>query len=123
LKKVNGIGSKLSARIIKYREALGGFRSTDQLNEIYRLDTAVIRALKKIAFIVPGFEPAKMNINTSSEQDLARHPYFKKNEASAIVAYRFKHGKFMSLSELADIKILDTTTIRKIIPYLELDKP
>lgn len=119
LKSIRGIGSKLSLRIIKYREALGGFRSLNQLSEIYRLDTAGIRLLKKASFIAPDFEPVKMNINTSAEQDLARHPYLQKNEASAVVAYRFKHGKFNSLSELADIKILDTAAIRKIIPYLE----
>jgi competence protein ComEA len=119
LKKIQGIGSKLSLRIVKYRDALGGFLSTDQLAEIYRLDTSVVAELKRRVFVAPAFEPAKLNINTSSEEQLARHPYLEKNEASAIVAYRFKHGKFISLNDLAGIKVLDTTSIRRMIPYLE----
>jgi competence protein ComEA len=119
LKNVKGIGSKLALRIIKYRDALGGFLSSDQLVEVYRLDTAVVKELKRLSYIAPDFVPLKINVNTSSEQELSRHPYFQKKEASAIVAYRFKHGKFNSLSDLAAIKVLDTASIRKIIPYLE----
>lgn len=37
LKRLKGIGSVLSARIVKYRDKIGGFQSVDQLRRIYGL--------------------------------------------------------------------------------------
>lgn len=37
LKKLHGIGSKLSQRIVKYRTKLGGFSSKEQLRSVYGL--------------------------------------------------------------------------------------
>ncbi|MBO4529566.1 MAG: helix-hairpin-helix domain-containing protein [Paludibacteraceae bacterium] len=37
LKRLRGIGSVLSARIVKYRKKIGGFTSVDQLRNIYGL--------------------------------------------------------------------------------------
>lgn len=37
LKKLRGIGSKLSQRIVKYRTKLGGFSSKEQLRSVYGL--------------------------------------------------------------------------------------
>ena len=47
LKTVNGIGDKLSQRIVKYRKRLGGFSSEEQLNEVYGLSEEVVNNIKK----------------------------------------------------------------------------
>lgn len=122
LKKVRGIGEKLALRIVKYRDVLGGFVGVHQLNEIYRLDTAVIRELKKVSFIAPDFTPQKLDVNIDDEKILAAHPYLAPGEAKAIVAYRFQHGKFNSLDDLAQVKALDSLTRKRILPYLEISK-
>ncbi len=44
LAELRGIGSKLSARIVKYRDALGGFHSTEQYVEVYGLDSILLAA-------------------------------------------------------------------------------
>lgn len=120
LKKVNGIGTKLSKRIIRYREALGGFVSVEQLHEVYRLDSAVIIRLKKIAYIDPDFRPRKINLNTAGRSELTVHPYLSHKAAGVIVAYRFQHGKFSSIEDLGKITPLDSVSIRKLKPYLEI---
>lgn len=118
LKRIRGIGDKLATRIVRYREALGGFTTLSQLSEIYRLDTTVIKEIEKHCFIVEGFQPKKIDISTVDERGLANHPYLSAREASAIVAYRFKHGKFSSVEELYKINALDTSSIKRLIPYL-----
>ena len=45
LKTINGIGEKLSERIIKYRSKLQGFSSLKQLYEVWGLDTEVVDKL------------------------------------------------------------------------------
>jgi len=118
---VYGIGNKLSARIIKYRNLLGGFISSNQLFEIYGLDTVVISELKKITFIKEDFKPKGLEINTLSEKELAAHPYIKFNVAKAITAYRFQHGNFKSIEDISKIAIIDPPTFEKIKPYLSIN--
>lgn len=121
LNSIYGIGEKLSVRIIKYREALGGFVRMEQVLEVYGLDTAVVNRLGKASFVENGFQPRKLNINTAEEFQLAAHPYLKKSTARSIVTYRFQHGEFMTLDDLGKIHALDQKTIEKIIPYLTIE--
>jgi competence protein ComEA len=120
LKKISGIGEKLSLRIVRYRDALGGFISMRQLTEIYRLDSAIINRIKKSFFIKSEFVPKQLNINIAGRQDLATHPYISTKVADAIVAYRFQHGEFKSFEELRKIPMVDSVMFLKSIPYLKL---
>lgn len=119
LKEIYGIGEKLSLRILKYREVLGGFISMDQLNEVYGLDSLVIKRLLENALIRDEFEPIKIDINGASERQLSAHPYLKKI-ASAIVAYRFQHGDFKSVDDIRKVVNLDEKNFQKIAPYLDV---
>lgn len=121
LKQVRGIGSKLSQRIIRYREALGGFYSQDQLYEVFKLDSSVVDELRKVSFIAGSYTPRKIAINSAERDQLAGHPYLNPREAAAIVAYRFMHGKFVSLEDLGKIGGLDSLRISRVTPYLNVD--
>ena len=118
LKKIRGIGEKLSLRLVRYRDALGGFISLDQLTEIYGLDTTIISRIGEKAFIKPGFVPRQLNINAVSEKELASHPYLERSTARSVVAYRFQHGNFNSLEDLGKISGLDQKRLARLIPYL-----
>ena len=120
LMRVGGIGTKRSQRIIKYRDALGGFIDMDQIQEVYGLDSTVVRTLLAESFIAGDYQPVTMNINTSDEKRLASHPYLSNAAARSIVAYRFQHGEFKAIVELRNIHALDDKTIQKITPYLTL---
>lgn len=122
LKTIKGIGSKLSTRILKYRDALGGFTQESQLQEVFGLDTTVVEHLQEKAFIAEDFVPRKLMINGSSEKELSTHPYISRSIAKAIVAYRFQHGDFRDVEELRKIPALKPETIQKITPYLEFGK-
>jgi competence protein ComEA len=119
LKSIYGIGEKLSIRIMRYRDALGGFVLRNQLMEIYGLDSAVVKRLAESSFIDERFNPRRINVNTATERDLSIHPYLPVSAAKAIVSYRFQHGGFTSVEDLRKIPILDEKTIQKITPYLE----
>lgn len=120
LKKIYGIGEKLSLRILKYRESLGGFIHANQLLEVYGLDSTVVNRLTRSSFIAESFEPVKLNLNTSSEEEFDKHPYLTRKEAKAIVAYRFQHGPFSTLEDLRKIQGLEKSTLEKISPYLSV---
>lgn len=112
-----GIGPVLAARIVKYREKLGGFHSPSQLKEVFGITDTVY---EKIAPRI-GSSPAtlqKIDINHATIEDLKKHPYIRWETAKAIVRYREAHGYFHSLESLKGIWNISPETIAKIAPYL-----
>jgi competence protein ComEA len=113
LMTVKGIGSKLSQRIIKFRDNLGGFHSPNQIKEVFGLDSSVIIEILRYGSVKTPFK--KININEVSE---IKHPYLKPFVAKAIIAYRNQHGKYANIEDLSKVKIIDANTLLKLKPYL-----
>jgi len=118
LEEVRGIGPKLSRRIIKYRSSLGGFVRVGQLREVFGLDSTTVLELEKLAFVAPDFLPDRIDINAADEKRLDSHPYLNRQDARAIVAYRFQHGRFEAVSDLRGLPNFDEEKLRQIEPYL-----
>lgn len=117
LVRLRGIGSKLSVRIIKFRDGLGGFHSTSQFSEIYGLDSMAVAELNKYAKISSPVR--KININTATVEEISSHSHLRnKKLANVIVNYRNQHGPYSSLEDLKKVKVLDDITITKLAPYL-----
>ncbi len=114
-----GIGSKLAARIVNFREKLGGFHSVDQIGETYGLPDSTFQKIKPY-LKVDVAAVRKININTATKDELKLHPYIKWNLANAIVEYRSQHGAYKSLDDLKKIVVVDDATYNKIVLYLSL---
>lgn len=118
LVQLKGIGTKLSLRIIKFRDALGGFHEAGQFGEIYGLDSTALSELNKYAKVQSPVK--KLNINSATSTELTAHPYLRnKKWVAVIINYRTQHGPYTSAEDLKKIKALDTLTIEKLKPYLE----
>ena len=114
-----GIGSKLAARIINFREKLGGFHSVEQIKETYGLPDSTFQTIKSyLQLNTPAVK--QFNLNTATKDDLKAHPYIRWQLANAIVEYRNQHGPFKSLEDIKKILIIDDATYSKIVPYLSL---
>jgi competence protein ComEA len=118
LNKLKGIASVMSARIIKYRDKLGGFVNKAQLSEVYSISPLAIEELEKNTFIEKNFIPAKLNINTSTTELLSAYPYIGKKLATIIVNYRSQHGKFNGPEDMKQIISISPEQIEKLRPYL-----
>ncbi|WP_176464549.1 helix-hairpin-helix domain-containing protein [Flectobacillus sp. BAB-3569] len=114
--QLKGIGSKLAARIVKYRDILGNFVSTSQIREVYGLDSLVVEEILRYGYI-NNPQVRKINVNESSFEQM-KHPYIKPYIAKAIVNFRNQHGKFQSIQDLKAIKLLTPDIIQKLEPYL-----
>ena len=114
---LKGIGATLAGRIVKFRDALGGFVSTDQFREIYGLDSLALDELQKFGKIRSAVR--RIPVNTATAEELDRHPFLSRRQAQIIVSYREQHGAYTSAESLKPIRILDAKTIEKIAPYLE----
>lgn len=114
-----GIGSRLSARIISFREKLGGFYAVEQVGETYGLPDSTFQKIKGRLQVAEA-SVRKMNVNTATKDELKTHPYIRWNLANAIVEYRNQHGAYKSLEELRNIALIDEAVFEKISHYLSL---
>ena len=115
-----GIGSKLSKRIIAFREKLGGFYSIDQVGETYFLPDSTFQKIKPY-LVVNSKAIKKININSANVDEMKSHPYIRYNIANAIFQYRHQHGNFNSVEDVKKIMLITDEIYDKASPYLTID--
>ena len=117
LMKLPGIGNKLSKRIVRYRDLLGGFYSLAQLKEVYGLSEKAIQQMEQTVKVDPA-KVRKVDLNFADWNELARHPYIQKNLARQIIKFRTKYGSIHEPSVLRDSMILNMVEYTRLKPYL-----
>lgn len=116
LRQLPGIGEKLSKRIVKYRDLLGGFYSVSQLKEIYGLsEQTFLLNVDKLTVDVSKIR--KLDVNFSDVNELSRHPYLKKNLARQIIKFRSGYGSIHDFAILRDSMILNIDDYTRLRPY------
>ena len=115
-----GIGSKLSQRIINFRDKLGGFYSVEQVGETFLLPDSTFQKIKPY-LLLDDVTLQKININSATIEELKNHPYIRFHVGNAIVQYRNQHGNFTSIEEIRKIMIVTDSIYYKVVPYLVLD--
>ncbi len=115
-----GIGSKLSKRIISFREKLGGFYSVEQIAETYLLPDSTFQKIKPY-LILNNNAIKKININAASVDEMKSHPYIKYQMANAIFQYRQQHGNFNSVEEIKKIMTVTDEFYNKVESYLSVE--
>ena len=114
LKMVPGIASKRAARIVAYRNALGGFVTKEQAMEATEMPDSVLR------YMTLSSQPVRrVNVNRLSVSQLMKHPYISFYQAKAISEYRRNHGAIQSIGVLRKLDEFRSTDIEKLHPYLE----
>jgi competence protein ComEA len=115
-----GIGSRLAARILNFRDKLGGFYAVAQVAETYGLPDSTFQKIK--TFLQCGNAVLRqLNINTADLNTLRQHPYIRWNLANIIVQYRLQHGNFKSVEALQQVTVITPEIFQKIKPYLVIE--
>ncbi|MBA4411091.1 MAG: helix-hairpin-helix domain-containing protein [Bacteroidota bacterium] len=116
LESLPGIGDKLSKRIVKYRDLLGGFYSVSQLKEVYGLNEQTLQLISSRLTIDPA-KIRKIDWNFADANELYRHPYLRNNLSKQIIKYRSKNGSISNLEVLRDSMILNIDEYKRLKPY------
>lgn len=116
-KKIPGIGSSYSSRIVKYRTLLGGFVSKEQLLEVYGIDPEMYSRISP--YVAEDHNWSKIKINELEFKDLLRHPYLNYSQVQVIVNLRHKKGNITSTNELSMFDEFTNEDIERLKPYLE----
>lgn len=119
LQEVNGIGEKLSERIIKFRGTLKGFLSDDQLNEVYGLKPEVISRVLERFTVLSKPTINRVNLNTATFKQVLHLPYIDYELTKKIFQYRDEVAEIQDLNELKNIEGFPLDKFDKIAVYLE----
>lgn len=118
LEALPGIGPVLSARIVKYRNLLGGYASIEQLKEVYGLSAETFNLISGRIF-ADSLAVRKININKADFKGLIRMPYFERFEVAAILKYRELKGRLNGINDMIDNKLITVEKAGKLRLYLE----
>jgi DNA uptake protein ComE-like DNA-binding protein len=119
--KIYGIGEAISLRILKQKEALGGFVSMEQMQDVWGLSSEVIENLNAHFKIITLPEFKKIDINNASLKELSQFYYFRYALAKEIVTYRSMKGDFNNIEDLTKIKGFPVDKAKIIDLYLDFD--
>lgn len=111
-------GSKRAARLVEYRDKLGGFYSLEQLKEVYVLQNMELSFLEKYFYVGKG-AIKKININEATYKQLIAHPYFDAYLTKTILNYRNKNGSIQNLKQLQQITHAYPELMDKLQHYIE----
>jgi competence protein ComEA len=114
-----GIGSKLSQRIINFREKLGGFYKVEQVGETFGLPDSTFQKIKGYLEINNPIL-RQFNINIATIDEMKAHPYIRFALANAIVQYRNQHGNYRTVEDIKKIMTVTAEIFNKIAPYLSI---
>lgn len=120
LRKVNGIGEKLSVRILNYRNSLGGFRGIEQLKDVYGLSPEVIGRLQQ-RFEVRNSGGDKIDLNSATVMQLVEIPYLNYEQARAVIKLKEESGPIKSFEELRQISNFPVDKLDRIHLYLTIE--
>lgn len=122
LKRVNGIGEKLSERIVIYRTKLGGsFIADVQLQDVYGLSHEVIERTLNEFTVKDAKFISKLNLNTATLEELVTIQHIDYEIAHYIIEERTLRDGFKSLDELTKVKDFPVKKIEIIKLYLTID--
>lgn len=116
LERIPGIGPYYAAKIIRYRERMGGFVSADQLKEIYGLPDDICRWVS-----VGNPEINKLRINSMTFGQLLRHPYLNFEQVRAILNHRQLYGPLRSLQDLHTYQAFSEADLQRLSPYVAFE--
>ncbi len=122
LQKVNGIGEKLSERIVKFRNKfVGGFIADVQLLDVYGLSPEVIERITNEFTVKTPRQIQKINLNTATSDQLVTIQHIDYDLAHHIIEQRTLREGFKSIDDLKKVNEFPVNKIEIIKLYLTLD--
>lgn len=115
-----GIGSKLSQRIINFRDKLGGFYKVEQIGETFGLPDSTFQKIKGFMRL-NNTSIRRININTATIDEMKSHPYLRYALTNAIIQYRAQHGNYTAVADIKKIMIFTEEVFNKVAPYLSVN--
>ncbi len=129
---LQGIGftRRQAELVIKYRDMIGGYRSIEEFEECYAVDSAMAARLRPY-LIFPPRDTLKrydkervefpIDINSADSVMLCRVAGIGAKSASHILFYRELLGGYHSVSQILELKVVTEENFQRILPQIYCD--
>ena len=110
------IGAYTAARIIAFRDKLGGFVDKEQLRDVKGMDSARYATIEPYINNIGEAETRKIDINRADFKTLVNHPYLSYEQVKRIVNQREKRGMIKNWGQLQAL-IKDDGEVNPLLEY------
>ena len=129
---LQGIGftRRQAELVIKYRDMIGGYRSIEEFEECYAVDSAMAARLRPY-LIFPPRDTLKrydkervefpIELNSADSVMLCRVAGIGAKSASHILFYRELLGGYHSVSQILELKVVTEENFQRILPQIYCD--
>lgn len=129
---LQGIGftRRQAELVIKYRDMIGGYRSIEEFEECYAVDSAMAARLRPY-LIFPPRDTLKpydkervefpIDLNSADSLMLCRVAGIGAKSASHILFYRELLGGYHSVSQILELKVVTEENFQRILPQIYCD--
>ncbi|MCC6370309.1 MAG: helix-hairpin-helix domain-containing protein [Bacteroidia bacterium] len=114
---INGIGPSFAKRILKYRNALGGFAVLEQLKEVYGFTEEMYVKISPLVKVNPSLIK-KLNLSKDDFKIINKHPYISYELTKSIFDWRRKTD--ITAANLKGI-VNNDELYQKLLPYLSFE--
>jgi len=122
LQRINGIGEKLSDRIVKFRNSFeGGFIDDVQLYDIYGLSPEVVKRITDEFTVKTPRQITKIDINIANAEELVTIQHIDYPLAHEIINERTLREGYKTFDELIKVKGFPKEKLEIIKLYLKLE--
>ena len=119
LQLLRGIGAYTALRIVLYGEQLGGYYSPEQLRDEALMGLHLDTLLHH--FIASAEDVRRIDVNHSSVDRLAHHPYLRYTQAKAIYQLRRRQVRLTDINQLLALPDFTPAKIDSLRPYLSFE--
>ncbi len=120
LMTVPGIGNYFARKIVEYRNHLGGYYSSEQLLEIYKVDQEKLDKWNPYFEVNPG-DINVLNVNSGTADELQKHPYISWNLANSLVKLRQQKGSYKRVEDCKQSVLMTPELYQKLKHYLKVE--
>lgn len=121
LESLPGIGPVLAARIVAFRERLGGFFDLAQLLHVWGIREDVFEKIRPQLRCSPPINPLRIPLQQATVDQLIALPYLSYRTAKKIVVLRTRLGS-LDCKDLTTIDDLSDDKLKFIALYLDFEK-
>lgn len=129
---LQGIGftRRQAELVIKYRDMIGGYRSIEEFEECYAVDSAMAARLRPYLIFPPRDTLKRYNkervefpidLNSADSVTLCKVAGIGAKSASHILFYRELLGGYHSVSQILELKVVTEENFQRILPQIYCD--
>ena len=117
MRRIPGVGERISEAIVAYRERLGGYYSVEQLMEIKIVSPELLEWFE----VSSSSDVRKIPVNRASFQALNGHPYISYEQTKALLQFVRLYGKVKDEQALLATGIFTKEEVERLRPYLSYE--